>query len=77
MLARKVESVQLRWAGGERAAGERVNGSGTFEVMPRCWRTLTDRCQNGHSYVVARGQLRGKASMDDIEGILVVCILVR
>lgn len=45
--------VGLRWAAGERAAGERVNGSGTFEVMPRCWRTLTDRCQNGHSYVLA------------------------
>jgi hypothetical protein len=69
--------VGLRWAGGERTAGERVNGSRTFEVMARYWRTLTDRCHNGHSYVLAwpKSNCEGKALMDDIEGILVVVSL--
>ena len=71
--------VGLRWAGGERAAGERVNGSRTFEVMLQLLAHLDDRCHNdGQSYVLAWSESNcgAKALMDDIEGILVGGILV-
>ncbi len=51
-------------------AGERVNGSRTFGLIPRCPGTLT-----WLRFGIVRTALAGQALMDDIEGILVVISL--